>query len=206
MSRTLKLLLVVTLTLAAIGAQASSVTVNGAVWSVSDATAGNAVLASVPGTLADITFTFTTSSALNFASTDDASVYAFFESGGVPSSAFTGVDKGLNDTIITLTVNDFTLPHNTSFSLGHDDGASFYINGTSFFSDPGPTSFVLSTFTYTGPTVTGGTLEMVYGECCGAPAYFETNLPTAVPEPGTLAMFGSGVLGLAGIIRRKINL
>lgn len=27
-----------------------------------------------------------------------------------------------------------------------------------------------------------------------------------VPEPGTLAMFGSGVLGLAGIVRRKFRL
>jgi PEP-CTERM motif-containing protein len=26
------------------------------------------------------------------------------------------------------------------------------------------------------------------------------------PEPGTLMMFGSGVLGLAGLLRRKINL
>jgi hypothetical protein len=33
---------------------------------------------------------------------------------------------------------------------------------------------------------------------------FGTGTPT--PEPGTLAMFGSGIFGLAGILRRKINL
>jgi hypothetical protein len=35
----------------------------------------------------------------------------------------------------------------------------------------------------------------------------EFNLaPTTTPEPGTLVMFGSGILGLAGVLRRKINL
>jgi hypothetical protein len=29
---------------------------------------------------------------------------------------------------------------------------------------------------------------------------------TTVPEPGTLVMLGSGILGLAGVLRRKINL
>ena len=29
---------------------------------------------------------------------------------------------------------------------------------------------------------------------------------TSTPEPGTLIMFGSGIIGLAGVLRRKINL
>ena len=29
---------------------------------------------------------------------------------------------------------------------------------------------------------------------------------SSVPEPGTLVMFGSGIIGLAGVLRRKINL
>ena len=34
----------------------------------------------------------------------------------------------------------------------------------------------------------------------------EFNLEPTTPEPGTLIMFGSGVLGLAGLLRRKISL
>lgn len=32
------------------------------------------------------------------------------------------------------------------------------------------------------------------------------NVGSATPEPGTLVMFGSGIIGLAGMLRRKINL
>ena len=34
------------------------------------------------------------------------------------------------------------------------------------------------------------------GACCGPP----------VPEPGSILLFGSGILGLAGILRRKLNI
>jgi hypothetical protein len=39
-------------------------------------------------------------------------------------------------------------------------------------------------------------------------SYFGPNFtysPSTVPEPGTLMMLGTGVLGLAGVVRRKIN-
>jgi hypothetical protein len=37
------------------------------------------------------------------------------------------------------------------------------------------------------------------------PAFDVVTYGTGVPEPGTLMLFGSGILGLAGILRRKIN-
>jgi hypothetical protein len=33
-----------------------------------------------------------------------------------------------------------------------------------------------------------------------------TGSVNSIPEPGTLLMFGSGIIGLAGTLRRKINL
>lgn len=34
--------------------------------------------------------------------------------------------------------------------------------------------------------------------------YFQANFGSTVPEPGTLIMLGSGALGLAGVLRRKV--
>lgn len=91
------------------------------------------------------------------------------------------------------------------FDVGHDDGTQMYINGVNVLSDPGPTSFVLTPFTYTGPTGTYS-FNFLYGEVDGAPAVYETNLETGgnVPEPSSFILLGSGLLAAAGVIRRRI--
>jgi hypothetical protein len=84
-------------------------------------------------------------------------------------------------------------------------------NGQSLFTFVGGGTNILSdsgTFT-AGPT-TGVTKDIgVSGGTAGA-AHLSVvdNLwsTSAVPEPGTLAMFGSGIIGIAVILRRKINL
>ena len=46
----------------------------------------------------------------------------------------------------------------------------------------------------------------IWGTDPSATTYVDDASITATPEPGTLVMLGSGIIGLAGILRRKINL
>jgi len=54
-----------------------------------------------------------------------------------------------------------------------------------------------------GGTRTGNVLE---GVATGILGGFSGSLPTVVPEPGTLSLLGTGLIGLAGLARRKLKL
>jgi len=85
----------------------------------------------------------------------------------------------------------------------HDDGLEFAVNGTDVISASGPTPPTMTTGTYTGATG-NFSFEAVYGECCGAPAVFETTLvPATVPEPSGIVLLGTAMLGVVFLLRRK---
>jgi len=203
-------------------AQATSVTLNGSLWISQPTGAGDAIPANVPGTTPDVTFTVTTSSSIDFDSRSGGNNSAFYTVGsfltnGTPAATIlTGSPSvlagTLDNTIMTLT-GTVNVTTGETFLFEHDDGATVLINGSALPGiSPGPTGPTLSTLTYTGPTLSNTSFEIIYGECCGAPAVLATNLPTGggpslTPEPSAFLLWGTG-LGLLGLMlvsgRRKL--
>lgn len=180
---------------------------------------------------ANADFTFS-GNAINFDSRSGGNDSAFYTvgswltTGGVTNTvAYNG--KSLTDAlnnngggIIFEFQGLATFANGQSYTLAHDDGLSMYVGGSR--GDPGlsststilyvpeATAPALTSFIYpngvgSAPTGNGINFDFVYAECCGAPAVFTTTLVSGVPEPGSITLFGTVLVGVAGALRRKMR-
>jgi hypothetical protein len=182
--------------------------INGQLWKVPEAIANAATIANVPGGAADVTFDV--ASPFNFSATSatvatwlaSSSAYNLVEN--TPGTLASLMDNSTTGTLVRFT-GFVSVINGQSFTVTHDDGLTLIIGGVDLGFNPGPTSPVVTTATYTGPS---GNLpfELVYGECCGGPAVLQVDLPfTAAPEPGILGLVGANLLllgGVFGVVRR----
>lgn len=185
----------VLLTVVSVAGSANANVATGSIWENDSTGASDATPANVPGTTPDVTFSVTTP--IDFASGSLYTIGEFLSSGG--ATVLTGAGElgnTLDNTIFNFT-GTVSVTTGQTFTVGHDDGLTLVIGGLTVINEPFPTSFVVTNQTYTGPT---GTLpfQLVYGECCGAPADLSISLPLngSSPEPSTWVMM---VLGFAGL-------
>jgi len=138
--------------------------------------------------------------------TGNPSIATFLASaGGTFTPTVAGLTADLSHPGFTVsTLMDFIFtPSATSITaIDHDDGISIWnsTNTVELFDSSAPTNEITSNFTFAA----GTTYSLWYAEVNGTPAELATDFtsPVGVPEPGSLVLFGTGLIAL-GLLRRR---
>ena len=197
--------------LAVSGAAAHASTINGSVWE-GGSQYPNSLSPTAPAGPASATFTLSNAGDIfNLHGVSGSGTYTigtFLTSGGDTVNFLSGA--GVAGHSLDNTVFEFTGYLNLaagSYTIHHDDGMFLSINGTQVISSGDPTASIPSTFVV-GPGGTGFVpFQLLYAEVNGSPAVLSGPLGdlAQTPEPSSFVLLGSGLLGVAGLVRRRMG-
>jgi hypothetical protein len=181
-------------------------TQSGTATAPNDLGAGNVIEWWTPGTYGVNTITATGTNSSFTVSTNPGNPTNMFPENSTGSTN----QAGFEETAILTGQFNLAAPQTVTFSIAADDDAFLFVDG-SYLGGLGGIHAVGSLAPFTTGTLAAGThtVEIFYADQdeVAASLAVNSNVPVTspTPEPGSLALLGTGILGLAGTLRRKMK-